>query len=226
MDKQFLEECLAQGMSLEAIGEQVGKHPSTVSYWLKRYGLKACGADRHSPNGAVDKTRVARLVEEGASIRTMATEFDVGYSTMRYWLGRLGLETARSARKREGDCARKAGLRKTYLHCPKHGHAAFYARPEGGYRCAKCNAGAVSARRRQVKRTLVDEAGGCCRICGFAEHPAALHFHHIDPSTKDFHLAHLGASRSIRRMRAEAAKCILLCAKLSCIGRGRRSEIA
>jgi IS30 family transposase len=30
MDKQFLEDCLAKGMSLEAIGDQLGKHPSTV----------------------------------------------------------------------------------------------------------------------------------------------------------------------------------------------------
>lgn len=34
MKKQFLEECLAKGMSLETIGELSGKHPSTVRYWL------------------------------------------------------------------------------------------------------------------------------------------------------------------------------------------------
>jgi transposase len=38
MDKRFLEECLARGMSLHAIGEQVGKHYSTVGYWLKNTG--------------------------------------------------------------------------------------------------------------------------------------------------------------------------------------------
>jgi len=37
-------------MSLEAIGERVGKHPSTVSYWLKKHGLSACG--RRSMLGA------------------------------------------------------------------------------------------------------------------------------------------------------------------------------
>ena len=212
MEKRFLEDCLAEGMSLEAIGERVGRHPSTVSYWLKKHGLAAAGRERHSPNGAVDPARVPKLVEEGASIRDMAEEFGVGYSTLRYWLRRLDLQTERSVRKKEGERARDAGLRRTYLRCPKHGHTAFYSRSEGGYRCAKCNTGAVSERRREVKRRLVDEAGGCCRICGFAEHPAALHFHHVDPSTKEFHLAHLGASRSIGRMRAEAAKCVLLCA--------------
>jgi hypothetical protein len=199
-------------MSLEAIGREVGKHPSTVSYWLRKHGLSANGRSRHSPNGAVDPVRVRDLVEKGASIRVMAEEFDVSYSTMRYWLRRLDLETERSVRKRESEQARKAGLRRTYMRCPKHGHTTFYSRLEGGYRCARCNAAAVAERRRQVKRRLVDEAGGCCRICSFAGHPSALHFHHLDPSTKKFHLAQLGATRSIGRMRAEAAKCILLCA--------------
>ena len=28
-------------MSLEAIGAELGKHPSTVGYWLKKHGLTA-----------------------------------------------------------------------------------------------------------------------------------------------------------------------------------------
>ena len=44
MDKELLEECLAEGMSLEAIGKRAGKHESTVSYWLKKHGLEAVKA--------------------------------------------------------------------------------------------------------------------------------------------------------------------------------------
>lgn len=76
----------------------------------------------------------------------------------------------------------------------------------------KCNIAAVSERRRQVKRQLVEEAGGRCRICGFDEHQAALQFHHRDRSTKAFHLSHQGMTRGIGRMREEASKCVLLCA--------------
>jgi hypothetical protein len=212
MEKCFLEDCLAKKMSLEAIGNLVAKHPSTVAYWLKKHGLSAVGKQQHSPNGFVDPERVPGLVDEGVSIRAMATEFGVGYSTMRYWLRRLGLETDRTVRWREGEDARKAGLRRACLKCPKHGRTTFFARKEGGFRCAKCNTAAVSERRRQVKRRLVDEAGGSCRICGFSEHPAALQFHHVDPAMKEFHLGHQGISRSISRMRAEAEKCVLLCA--------------
>lgn len=212
MERAWLEDCLAKGMSLDVIGELAGKHPSTVSYWLKKHGLVAVGRARHAPRGEIDADRLRELVEEGATIRAMADDLDAGYSTVRYWLKRLRLETRRSVRRGEGDAARKAGLRKAYLRCPRHGHAAFFERPDGGFRCLKCSTAAVSERRRRVKRQLVDEAGGGCRLCGFDEHPAALQFHHRDPSLKAFHLSHRGMTRGIDRMRAEASKCVLLCA--------------
>jgi transposase-like protein len=167
---------------------------------------------RHAPKGAVDRQRLIELVDQGYSIRQIAAELGAGYSTVRYWVGKLGLETDRSTRRRESDAARQAGEQKAYLKCPKHGHTAFFKRLEGGYRCARCNMAFVSERRRQVKRRLVAEAGGRCRLCGFDSHPAALHFHHLDPSTKAFHLGHRGHSRAIGRMRVEAKKCVLLCA--------------
>ncbi len=212
MDKGFLEECLEQEMSLNSIGKLKGNHPSTVSYWLKKHGLAAAGRERHAPKGSIDADRLRKLVLEGASIRCMAAELDVGYSTIRYWLKRLGLETERSIRRQELDIARKGGLRRAYLQCPKHGHTAFFERPDGGFRCAKCTTTSVSERRRSVKRTLVAEAGGSCTLCGFDTHPAALQFHHRDPSKKAFHLSHGGMTRGIGRTRAEARKCVLLCA--------------
>lgn len=212
MEKGLLEECLAKGMSLDAIGELVKKHPSTVSYWLKKHGLTAVGAARHAPKGRIDPDRLRELVGTGASIREIAEEMEAGYSTIRHWLDRLELETERSVRRKESDAARRAGLKKAYLRCRMHGHTLFFERPEGGYRCAKCNTKAVSERRRKVKRMLVQEAGGRCVMCGFDEHPAALQFHHLDPLTKDFHLGHQGVTRSLARMRSETLKCILLCA--------------
>jgi transposase len=186
MEKAFLKGCLAEGLSLEAIGERVERHPSTVSYWLKKYGLSPAGRTRHAPKCNVDQMRLRELVQEGASIRRMAEEFDAGYSTVRYWLDRLGLETDRMVRNQEARRARSAGLRKAYLRCPRHGHTAFFMRQEGGFRCAKCSSAAVSERRRQVKRKLVEEAGGKCVICGFSEHPAALQFITSIPRPRNF----------------------------------------
>ncbi|HEX5983862.1 MAG TPA: helix-turn-helix domain-containing protein [Solirubrobacterales bacterium] len=212
MEKELLEQCLAEGLSLEAIGRRVGKHESTVSYWLKKHGLAAAGSQVHAPNGKVDPGRLQMLVEEGASIQRMGETFGVGRSTIRYWLRKLGLETERAVRLQESQTPRAEGRRRVYLRCQKHGHTAFYARPEGGFRCGRCSSAAVSKRRKYVKKILVEEAGGCCALCGFAEHPAALQFHHLDPSTKSFSLGEGGLTRSLESLRAEAKKCVLLCA--------------
>jgi len=67
-------------------------------------------------------------------------------------------------------------------------------------------------RRRKVKAILIAEAGGRCRLCGYDGHPAALQFHHLDANGKRFSLSQQGVSRSLERARAEARKCVLLCA--------------
>jgi transposase len=212
VDKRFLEECLRNGLSLEAIGKAVGRHPSTVGYWLEKHGLEAVGRAKHAPKGEVDIERLRGLVESGASIREIASELERGYTTIRRLLRRLGLETDRMARRATSRAARAANVQQAYLRCPTHAPTTFYARPEGGFRCGRCRSEAVSKRRRKMKLQLVREAGGCCAICGFSEHPAALQFHHLDPAAKSFHLSVGGQTRSIAKMRAEARKCVLLCA--------------
>jgi len=59
---------------------------------------------------------------------------------------------------------------------------------------------------------LVEEAGGECQVCGYSRCAAALQFHHLNPKEKLFSLSHDSVARSIERSRAEAAKCVLLCA--------------
>ena len=56
------------------------------------------------------------------------------------------------------------------------------------------------------------EAGGSCIICGFDSSPAALEFHHLDPSEKAFAVSNAGMTRSLESARVEARKCDLLCA--------------
>ena len=58
---------------------------------------------------------------------------------------------------------------------------------------------------------LLDEAGGRCAICGYDRCTLNLHFHHVDPATKVFAL-NLAAGKSLATFRAEAKKCVLLCA--------------
>ena len=63
-----------------------------------------------------------------------------------------------------------------------------------------------------MKEILVAEAGGRCAACGFDAYVGALQFHHRDPATKAFEVSRQGITRSLKRLRLEAQKCVLLCA--------------
>lgn len=76
----------------------------------------------------------------------------------------------------------------------------------------RCRSEAVSRRRRRLKEILVAEAGGACGLCGYDRYIGALQFHHRDDANKEFGLGDRGLTRSLDALRAEAAKCILLCA--------------
>jgi transposase len=212
MNKEFLERCLEEGLSLEQIAERIGRHPSTVSHHLKKHGLVPTGHWVHSPNAKVDADRLRDLIESGATIREAAAELSVGYSTVRHWLGRLGLETQIVRRRRAEQKARANGAHGVRLVCPRHGRTIFVSRPDGGYRCGKCRIEAVGRWRRRVKQRLVQRAGGSCAICGYSRYHGALQFHHVDPSSKEFSISRNGTTRSYAEVRAEADKCALLCA--------------
>jgi AraC-like DNA-binding protein len=51
MGRDWLTTLLARGLSVEKIAQRFGKHPSTVSYWMAKYGLEAPNHDKHAPRG-------------------------------------------------------------------------------------------------------------------------------------------------------------------------------
>ncbi len=206
MEKEFLEGCLAEGMSLEAIGKQVGKHESTVSYWLKKHGLDAARAEKHSARGAPSKEEMERLLAAGMSLREIGHRLDRSLATVRHWMGKYQLKPA--PRRKRGS---EHGQREMSSRCKRHGTTMFVREGSGYYRCKRCRVERVAQRRRIIKRKLVAEAGGKCVICGYHRCQRALEFHHLDPSTKEFHLGFTGATRSLAKARVEARKCILLC---------------
>ena len=72
------------------------------------------------------------------------------------------------------------------------------------------NPRAVVKHCRNRKLLAIEFLGGKCIRCGYNRTPRSLHFHHIDPTAKDFMIS--GRCMSWERMRAELIKCELLCA--------------
>lgn len=160
----------------------------------------------------MDRKRFEALLSAGASVRVIAEQLGVSESTVRRNLNRLGLRTERMARRGRFDEARRLGLREATGICPRHGETKHVRRTNGVFACSRCSSEAVSRRRRVVKRKLVAEAGGSCRICGYDRCHAALQFHHLAPAAKNFSLGHGGITRGIDQLRREAESCVLLCA--------------
>jgi hypothetical protein len=70
----------------------------------------------------------------------------------------------------------------------------------------------VSNYRRNRKLNLIKVLGGKCQICGFNLFPAALEFHHEDPTQKEYGVATKGTCHNLEADLNEIKKCFLLCA--------------
>jgi hypothetical protein len=97
--------------------------------------------------------------------------------------------------------------------CKRHGVTEFakYGRADPRWRCKRCVGEAVTRRKQKIKRQLVEEAGECCVVCGYDRCIINLVFHHVDPTCKSFALS-MNTTKSMAAYRAEAEKCVLVCA--------------
>lgn len=98
--------------------------------------------------------------------------------------------------------------------CLHHGLEAFHQYGQGRaqrWRCRRCVAEQVTRRHRKLRAILLAEAGGKCRVCGYDRVSRNLHFHHVNPEEKSFAMT-MARGKSEAAYRAEAAKCVLVCA--------------
>lgn len=63
-----------------------------------------------------------------------------------------------------------------------------------------------------MRDLLLTAFGNKCSVCGYDKCKRALQFHHLDPATKEFDISGKGQTLSWKRLKAEADKCVLLCA--------------
>lgn len=214
MDRDALQLLLAQGVSVEQIGRRFGRHPSTVSYWMRKYGLEAPNRAKHASKGGVARERLTQMVGRGMTIGEIAAEVGLSKGAVRHWLGRYGLQTNHGRGGRSGlrnrDVQQADALTIT-MTCVHHGESEFVLEGRGAYRCGRCRAEAVSLRRRTLKAMLVAEAGGRCCLCEYDRHVGALHFHPVDPGTQRTNGGAGGIADRIDTLREAAHQCVLLC---------------
>ena len=77
--------------------------------------------------------------------------------------------------------------------------------------CKSCVLAQTVERQRNLKRLSVEYKGLTCFDCGIVDHPCVYDFHHIDPSQKDFTIAHRKQYKFDESIKKELDKCVLLC---------------
>ena len=74
----------------------------------------------------------------------------------------------------------------------------------------QCNTCVSKVRRFLTKTKAVAYLGGKCIDCGYNKHLAALEFHHLDASTKDFNFGNL-KNFKWETIKKELDKCVCIC---------------
>lgn len=146
----------------------------------------------------MEKEELEKMIESGMSSRDMTRETGKSQTSISYWLKKWGLKTSPKLYSTEYNCK----------HCGEKNPDNFYGHYKGT--CKKCFNKTQTNKFREVRRLIVLENGGECKICGYSKYIGALEFHHLDPSKKD--LSYQSSKCwSIERIRKEVSGCVLLC---------------
>jgi transposase len=215
MERERLELLMEERLNVEELAARLRTEESVVIFWLRVYDLEIPDPAKHAAKGGIERERLTALVEEGLSIAQIAGQVGLSKTTVRYWMKRYGLRSRNVQAPWIADEKRKAkaaGAKVVTSVCQRHGVTEFVLEGRGYYRCKTCRAEGISRHRRRLKEKLAAEAGGRCCVCGYDKYLGALTFHHLDPGQKRLGLASGGLTLSLRTLRAEAQKCVLLCA--------------
>jgi DNA-binding transcriptional ArsR family regulator len=170
----------------------------------------------------MDRAWLHEQLAGGRSIESLARETGRDPSTVAYWVAKHGLASMHAPKHAaRGGIARDeleplvtAGLSVRAIAerlgvsytTVRHWLKKYGLKTRGAVKPPRARRARSSATAR------IEEAGGACQRCGYDRVPAALQFHHMDPSQKAFELSQRGAAIALDAARAEVAKCVLLCA--------------
>ena len=105
-------------------------------------------------------------------------------------------------------------LTKICPHCKKEKSIDLFYKRRGNKPssyCKECTSIQALTRQQNFKKQCLDYKGGKCLSCGYNNYQGALEFHHLDPNEKDMNVSDL-VHFSIKKLKEEIRKCIVLCA--------------
>ncbi len=203
---------LGAGRSMESLAREAGCDPSTIAHWAQQHGVSSTHASRHAARGGLSRELLAALVAEDLSIAEIAARVDRGASTVRHWLRYHGLETTAAARRRRNSGAEDGGDAAVAMLRAARSHPARAPRRRRLEVCPVLVGGRLGV------ATATQARGSSPRRAARARRAATSDASRRSSSTtsirpaKRFNLSLKGLARSYAEARAEAQKCVLLCA--------------
>jgi len=149
----------------------------------------------------MEKHVLTKLLDEGLTQRQLASRLGKSQTTARYWIAKFGLHVKAKCRN---FCCRFCGELDKEKFALRHGKPCRTI-------CKPCDSKRAVERARKNKLLAIAYKGCKCSICGYCKHPAALCFHHVDPSRKDPNFDKM-KFWSFDRIKSELDKCVLVCA--------------
>lgn len=153
----------------------------------------------------MEKYELSQLIEQRYTINELAKHFDIGKSTVRYWIKKHNLTLYRGAKGKYP----KDHITIRKCSCGETDPDKFYGNKR--WYCAKCHSKYTLEKGRKTRLKIIEYLGGKCINCGFHKYKTALQVHHLDSSKKD---PRWSQSRSWGwdRIVNELKDCTLLCA--------------
>jgi hypothetical protein len=150
---------------------------------------------------------ISSLASKGLSIRKIAGELKTSPTNIRYWLKKFNIKTV--SRSETSD----------YRYCPRCEteklKTEFYNRRNGkgnSVYCKTCTHDQTIERQKKFKQQCIEYKGGKCVSCGYKKCNNVLEFHHLDPSKKEFSIAHVRLTSFNDEVKKELDNCALVCA--------------
>jgi hypothetical protein len=162
----------------------------------------------------MEEAKLKAYLDEGLSLNAIGKREGKSLGSVRYWMQIHGFKANfknfredPSYKNRVVDGKKCCGRCKVWKPL-----CDFNSKGENYYHgfCRTCLYEYQAERWRDKKKKAVELMGGKCIRCGYCRNYAALEFHHVDPSQKDFDF-NKGRRRSWDKLIVELKKCVLLC---------------